>query len=239
MDGSVRVFPDAEALSLAAAETFVACAQEAVAARGRFLAALSGGRTPRRLYELLGSPAFAGQVDWSRVHLFWGDERYVPYDDPQSNFRMVRETLLAAVPIPAEQVHPMPTGLPDASAAAETYAKTLERYLGQDPLDLALLGMGADGHTASLFPATWGPTERRRTVVAVQAPIEPPLRLSLTMPVLTDARLALFLVTGADKRPVLAEVLADPAAAARIYPAARVAAEGNARWFLDRSCIEA
>jgi 6-phosphogluconolactonase len=233
----IRVFPDLPALSRAAAEEFVAIARDAVAERGRFTVAMAGGRTPAMLYRLLAGE-FREAVAWPRVQLFFGDERYVPHGDPQSNCRMVRECLTSHVPIPPGQVHPMPTDEADPETAARAYEATLRQQFGEDRpvIDLVLLGMGADGHTASLFPGTAAPQEQERLVVAVRANVEPPLRLSLTLPVLAAARRVAFLVAGADKNPAWHRIKADPAAAAREYPAAMVAvAAGQVVWYLDQS----
>jgi 6-phosphogluconolactonase len=232
-----RVFPDLSGVSRAAAEDFVTLAREAIAQRGRFTVALSGGRTPRELHRLLATEC-RDQVDWGKVHIFFGDERYLPHDDPLSNYRMARETLLEQVVLPADQVHPMPTGAADPEEAARTYEATLRAQFGEGvpEFDLILLGLGADGHTASIVPGTPATGERQRLVMPVRANVEPPLRLTLTLPVLTAARRTLFLVTGADKRPVWEEIQADPVAAAHRYPAAAVAAEARlAVWYIDRS----
>ncbi len=146
------------------------------------------------------------RTPWERVHLFWGDERYVPHDDPASNYRMARESLIAHVPIPAENVHPMPTDLPQPEKAAEAYEAELRRFFGTGApgFDLQLLGLGVEGHTASLFPGSPALEEKERWVAAVVAPAKPPQRLTLTLPVLNQGRNTLFLVTGADKRPIVA-----------------------------------
>lgn len=234
---TVRVFPDLPAVSRAAAEEFVTLAREAIAQRGRFNVALSGGRTPKEMHRLLAGE-FREQVDWSKVHLFFGDERYVDPSDPLSNYRMARETLLDLVPVPGGQVHPIPTAAADPVESARAYEATLQAQFGQGVpvFDLILLGMGPDGHTASLFPGTPAAAERDHLVMAVRANIEPPLRLTLTLPVLTAARRTLFLVTGADKRPVWEEIKADPAGAGSRYPAALVAVEAAlAVWLVDQS----
>ena len=236
MGDAVRLFPDTESLSRAAAAEVVAAAQAAAGEGRPFSLALSGGRTPRELYRLLAGE-FRGAIDWSRVHLYFGDERYIPHDHPQSNYRMVQETLLDAVPVPAAQVFAMPTHFADPDEAARAYEAVLQRQFGGAPpvIDLVLLGMGADGHTASLFPGTPAPAEGSRCVVASQAPVEPVQRLSLTVPVLTAARRLLFLVTGADKNPVWRVIRDNPAEAVERYPAALVSSLANATWFLDEA----
>lgn len=231
----VRILPDLHALSLRAAETAVGIINDAVRRRGRCSLVLSGGSTPVTTHRLLAS-TFRDQLPWDDVHVFWGDERYVPHDHPQSNYRMAKDTLLDHVPCPAANIHPMPTHFGDAAAAALEYEATLERYwAGQEPrLDLVLLGMGSEGHTASLFPGAPALDEPIRWVVAATVPAEPPLRLTLTLSALSRSAHAHFLVAGLDKAPVLRQVLsgtADP----RRYPAAGVRPlEGEVIWWLDR-----
>lgn len=231
--------PDAEALARAAAGAFAAAAREAVAARGRFTVALAGGATPRALYRLLADPraGFRAQIPWERVHVFFGDERHVPPDHPESNFRMAREALLDHVP--AAGVHRLRGELPDAGAAAAEYQAELARAFGlpadgpPPALDLALLGLGADGHTASLFPGSDALGERRRWVAAPFVERLGVHRLTLTLPTLERAREVLFLVSGSEKADAVARVLA-PAAGAPPLAAALVRPEsGHARWILD------
>jgi 6-phosphogluconolactonase len=194
------VAADADGLARAAADRVRVLAADAIAARGRFRIALAGGSTPRALYVQLASTS---DVDWSRTDVFFGDERAVPPDHPQSNFRMARETLLHPAAVPPENVHRMRGEDPDLDDAARRY----EAALGPAPLDLALLGMGADGHTASLFPGTTALEERTRACVAVEVPSLGARRLTLTYPVLLAARDVLFLIAGADKAETLAGVL--------------------------------
>lgn len=235
MEPDVRVFPELDALSHALAEIFVGEARQAVTASGSCTVALSGGSTPRRLYRLLAF-GYGDRLDWSAVRLFMGDERYVPPEDPLSNFRMVKETLLEHLPIPPENVHPMPTGFPAAADAAAAYEATLRVYFaGEWPrFDVAFLGMGADGHTASLFPLTPSLEDTARWVVPTIAPTEPVRRLSLTLPVFNQARHVHFLVAGPNKADALREVLMHPdttaATAARIHPV-----DGHVTWWVDEA----
>lgn len=233
-----RVLPDLEALSRAAAAEIVQLARQAVVARGRFTMALCGGRTPAQLLRLLAG-AYRKAVPWEAVHIFWGDERYLPPKHAESNYRLAYQTLLAHVPISPEQVHPMPTHLADPDEAAQRYEQELRRALGADGsgLDLVLLGMGADGHTASLFPGSPAVAEQVRWVVPVRAPVEPPLRLTLTRPVLEQAGRLLFLVAGADKRPAWQAIQAGPERATGQYPAALVGSGPNALWLLDQAAF--
>ncbi|MDX5332668.1 MAG: 6-phosphogluconolactonase [Gammaproteobacteria bacterium] len=234
-----EIHADAEALSRAAAGYVLAAAQSAIATRGVFHLALAGGSTPRRLYQLLAATP-ADRVDWPHWQIWFGDERCVPPDHADSNYRMAREALLDHVAIPAAQIHPMVHHPDDPAADARAYAGQLTRDLitaaGVPVLDLVLLGMGDDGHTASLFPGTDILAVDDRPVAAVAAPGKG-WRISLTYPVLERARERLFLVAGAAKAPVLAQVLADPQAAAP-YPVARLAA-GGGRWLLDRAAAQA
>jgi len=235
MKSDIRVFADIDELSLRAAEAAVRTINECVQRNDSFSIALSGGNTPRTLYGLF-STRFRDQIPWTKVHVFWGDERYVPRADSQSNYRMARETLLDAVPCPVGNVHPMPTELPDPDLAAREYEKTLRNYFSEDwpRFDLVLLGLGDEGHTASLFPGSPALEETKRWVVAVKAPAEPPLRLTLTLPALTQAANVYFLVTGSNKAQALHHVLnglPDP----KNYPASGVRlARGAVIWWVDR-----
>ncbi len=231
--GVLKVFSDLEALSRAAAALVVEQAKAALAARGRVLLALSGGGTPARTYELLGSPPLREAVAWERMHLFFGDERCVPPDDRRSNYRLVRERLVEQVSLPPEQVHAI-FCLGDPEAAARGYEELLRRELGegQPGFDMALLGLGADGHTASLFPGQEPPPEA--WVVPVKRAQEEFFRVTLTPTVLNRTRLVVFLVSGPEKAQALKAVLeggpvALPPPARLIRPAA-----GEVYWLADR-----
>ena len=169
----VRVFADVHELSMQAGQAAARTISESVRGAGRCSLVLSGGNTPRSLYGLLASE-FRDQIPWAHVHVFWGDERYVAPDDPDSNYRMAKETLLDHVPCPAGNVHPMPTHFPSADAAARDYENTLRNYFGTDwpHFDLSLLGLGEEGHTASLFPGSPALGELTRWVVAVKTPAD-------------------------------------------------------------------
>jgi 6-phosphogluconolactonase len=205
----IRIFADAEALSEAAAALFVRAAQRAVRNTGRFVVALSGGQTPRRTYERLACPECRDAVPWEAVHVFWGDERCVPFEDPRCNARMAYEALLRHVPIPAHQVHPIPCE-GDPETAAVRYEALLRSFFREAPprFDLVFLGLGEDGHTASLFPFHPAVTEPRRWVAAV--PEADPPRVTLTLPILNQARRVVFLVTGARKAEILRAVWEGP-----------------------------
>jgi len=203
----LRVHPDAASLARAAAQHFVTLATAAIAARGQFVVALSGGSTPRATYRLLASDEFAARVDWPRVRVFWGDERCVPPDHSDSNYRMARETLLDEIPIPAENVHRIRGELPPDQAAT-AYQAELEAVLGAGGrFDLILLGMGEDGHTASLFPGTVALHEQTRWVVAHYVDKLSAWRVTLTPVAINAAAHVTFLVSGAGKAERLREVL--------------------------------
>ena len=238
--GEVRVQADAAGVASAAARLFVDAAQRAGRERGRFFVALSGGSTPRALYQLLAAPPYHDQVDWSRTWVFWGDERCVPPDSDESNYRMARETLLFHVPVHANQVFRMRGELADADAAAALYEMDLRRAFALAPgalprFDLVLLGLGPDGHTASLFPHTAGLRVTDRFVTANHVAKLNTNRLTLTAPVLNAAALVVFLVAGADKTVALAEVL-DGARQPDEYPAQLIApTNGQLIWLVDRA----
>lgn len=232
----VRVLPDPAAVTSAARELVLALARDSIARRGRFTLALSGGSTPRALYtSLVGAP-----LDWERVQVFFGDERCVPPEHQDSNYRMAREAWLSKVPLLPTHVHRIYAESNDANAAAEEYSRELERVLtpapGQLPrLDLVLLGLGADAHTASLFPHTRALTETKRTVVANDVPQLSARRITFTYPLINAARHVVFLVAGADKRPALETVLRgardlDRAPAQGVAPR-----DGDLVWLVDRA----
>lgn len=209
MSIDLRIFSDPETLSRAAAQAIAAYIQSAIQKQDRFSLVLAGGNTPRMLYAALAAE-FDRSIPWERVQLFWGDERYVPHDDPLSNYRLVRETLLDRIPIPSQNVHPMPTAFPQPDDAARAYEMALHEYFPPPwpRFDLVLLGIGADGHTASLFPGSPALEERQRWVTAVRAPAEPPQRLTLTMPAILQSAGVYFLVVGRDKAPALGDAVA-------------------------------
>jgi 6-phosphogluconolactonase len=223
----------------AAAEEVLRAATHAVAERGRFTIALSGGSTPRNMYTLIAANA-ATSLPWDRMFFFFGDERHVPPDDPDSNYRMANESLLAKIPVPPANVFRIPAENPDADAAAEIYEQTLRKFFGLAPgefprFDLILLGIGPDGHTASLFPETAALQEKTRLVVANWVEKLGTSRITLTVPVLNHARCVAFLVSGIDKAAALHEVLEGKAPAEK-YPSKLVQpSEGKLIWFVDRA----
>lgn len=237
----IRVFADAEAMSKAVANTLVEHISASLQTRDVYSIALSGGATPRRLYSLLaGDPELRGQIPWNRVHFFWGDERHVPPDHPESNYRMVFETMLSRAPIPADNIHRMRGEDPDVDKAAGDYAREIRRFFGiksgQIPVfNTALLGLGTDGHTASLFPATSALAETERLAVANWVAKFKSYRITLTLPVFNNAAQILFLVNGEEKAQTLKAVLEGNRQLSR-YPAQRIQpSDGELIWFLDRS----
>lgn len=238
----VSVFETPEQLALAAAERFVEVAARACSQSDRFSVALAGGRTPKRVYELLASEDFKVRVDWSSVHLFFGDERAVPPNHPDSNYKMVFEALISKVPIPDGNVCRM-LGEGDASANAYDYENRLKTFFAELPwpcFDLIFLGMGEDGHTASLFPDSDALAEQSRWVVVTKNPQSGQERITLTLPVLNRASLITFLVTGKEKAQRLAEVLR-PNSSSKLLPAQAIKPiDGKLEWFVDAaaaSCL--
>jgi 6-phosphogluconolactonase len=231
----LEVFPDERELIRAEADRFVLLARAAVEARGGCLIALSGGSTPRPLYELLATAPYAPGIDWGRLHLFWGDERCVPPDHPDSNYRMTREALIDHVPIPPGNVHRI-RGEDEPHQAAEGYQRGLREFFGSEErparsFDLVLLGLGPDGHTASIFPGTAAVTEARRWVMAVHVDRPREMwRVTLTTVLLNAAADVTFLVSGNDKATRLREVLQEgaPLPAQLIKPMS-----GRLHWMVD------
>lgn len=207
----IRTYPDLEALSRAAAELFTRKVREAVEEQRRFSVALSGGGTPRRTYELLAQSVFAESVFWDKVHVFWGDERCVPPDDPRSNERMAREALLDHLPVPQTQIHPIRCHKSPPQAARQ-YEATLQNFFkGRPPrFDLIFLGLGENGHTASLFPDTPVLDEKNRWVSEVYVTDQEIYRVTLTVPLINQAATVVFLVSGHAKASVLHAVLTGP-----------------------------
>jgi 6-phosphogluconolactonase len=233
----VEILPSPAAVAEAAGRFFIAAATAAVAARGRFTVALSGGSTPEVLYRWLAAPERAAQVNWPRVEVFFGDERCVPPDDPASNYGTAREALLSRVPLPPGNVHRVLGELPPEEAASAYERELGGVFYGEQPrFDLILLGMGDDGHTASLFPGMSALQERGRWCVATAVPayVKPSVpRVTLTFPALNAARNVAFLVTGQGKAARVAEALSQ-AGEGSLLPAAQVnPSSGALTWLLD------
>ena len=233
MTRTVEVLPDQAALIEKALDLVVAKANQAIADRGKFTIALAGGNTPRPLYERLATQ----DLPWEQVHVFWGDERYVPVTDPDSNEGMARQAWLDQISMPPENVHPIPTSAPDPAEAAQTYEQQLLRFWGISPgdfapLDVILLGMGPDGHTASLFPRTQALQVCDRMITVGNKDGQP--RITFTVPLINHGRCVMFLVTGENKRPALAQIFGDQADPLE-FPARFIQPHGPCIWLLDRA----
>jgi 6-phosphogluconolactonase len=229
-----RIFDTPEQLAHEVADWVV---EQASKSRARFTLCLSGGTTPRRLYELLAGPTYRARLPWDRTHCFWGDERMVPHDDERSNFRMAWEALLRHVPIPTANINAIPTEHMSPAAGAAAYATTLKRFYGAETLDagrplfdLTLLGLGEDGHIASLFPGSPALAETERWALPVVGET-PPDRITLTYPVLASSSATAFLVAGESKHGALARVRAGD----QSLPATRLQPTGAVYWFADRA----
>ena len=239
----LSIFSDPGALAEGAAATFCAIANNAIARHGKFIVALSGGRTPKALYEILATdPRYRESVSWKDVYFFLGDERHVLPDHPDSNFRMANEALFKRIPVPAGNIIAVPTELADAEEAANCYQEALEAFFALNSViedhfpvfDLILLGMGPDGHTASLFPETAALDEKNTWVAANWVAKFASWRITLTFPVINHARVVAFLVTGREKAPIIKKIF-NGAGDSLHYPIQRVDPQkGHKLWFLDR-----
>lgn len=237
----IRIYRDSQAWADAAADFVLEVGKEAVRRNGRFFIALSGGTTPETLYRALTSPAFADRFDWSRTTFFFSDERCVPPDDPRSNYALAKKTLFTPLKITSSQVYRMAGESSDPQAAASEYERQLRLATKTSPsalpsFDLILLGVGEDGHTASLFPGASILRDHQHLIAATQSPKDPPNRLSMTLAAIKRASMILFLVTGAGKAGVVRAILDPKTEAERQLPAALVAPEeGRLIWFLDQA----
>ena len=233
-----HVFADPEDLSQAAARLFVELSHKALGLRGRFTVALSGGSTPKRLFDILANGRHRGSIPWDRTYIFWGDDRVVEPGHEWSNFKLAYDSLLAHVPVPEENILRIKGEL-GTEAAAEEMRRDLINVFGDKDVprfDLVLQGMGGDGHTASLFPNTDALNATGWVTTVTDPPANPKVdRVTLTFPVLNAARVALFLAAGAGKRTIISEIMNDPTAPER-YPAARVEAEETI-WYVDEAAF--
>ena len=233
MIGRIEILPDPLALARRVTEWMT---EAALSANGPFRVSLSGGSTPKVLYGVLASDEFRGRFPWQLVSWYWGDERFVPHDHPESNYRMAREAMLARAPVPPENIHPVPAdGTPED--AAQRYERTLQEAYGATALDparplfdLTLLGVGPDGHTASLLPGDPVLDERNRWM-AVVAHGRPEIRITMTYPAIESSRRVAFLVAGREKASILRAIRAGDSQ----VPAARVRPTGEIFWFVDRA----
>jgi 6-phosphogluconolactonase len=247
---SVRIYRDAEELALKAARRFARLADQYVVGCGRFTVALSGGSTPRAMFSLLAEHPFADTVPWSSIYFFWGDERCVPPDHPDSNYRMANETLLSKVPVPAQNIFRIPAERPDPERAAEEYAEALSKFFSAGPgvtkaataplsilprFDLVFLGMGPDGHTASLFPNSAALQAGDQIVVANYVEKFAAHRITLTAATINNARNVTFLASGEDKAEVLRNVL-EGGFQPELYPSQLIRpANGTLLWMVDHA----
>lgn len=233
---NITILPDREKFNHTAARYIVQVANEALAAHGCFTIALSGGSTPKGVYSLLALAPYRDQIDWTKVEVFWGDERCVPPDDAESNYHLAYEALLSKLALPADHIHRMPADMSDRVAASAAYEEELRRVFGTNGVpsfDLIHLGLGPEGHTASLFPHQAALHETQRLVMFVTVPKPPPPRLTLTPPVLNAAKHILFLVTGAEKAAAVQAVLEGDYQPDE-YPAQIVrSTQGEVTWLLD------
>ncbi|HEX8843200.1 MAG TPA: 6-phosphogluconolactonase [Pyrinomonadaceae bacterium] len=235
--GQVLIFDTAEEVARAAADRFMEIARLAINERGRFLVALAGGSTPKRAYELLVSEPFRSGLDWTKVHVFFGDERSVPPDDAESNYRMANEAMLSLLPIPGKNVH-LIRGVGDVVANARLYEDELRTYFNDAEwprFDLVLLGMGDDGHTASLFPNSSALKEGREWVTSNWVEKFDAYRITLTAPAINHAAHILFLVTGENKAERLAEVMGDVRETERLPAQLITPVDGSLEWFIDKA----
>ena len=245
----VQQFKNLEHASIAAVNQIINIAKSAVLEKGFCTIVLAGGRTPQQTYELLSEPSRTDQMPWQQSHFFWGDERWVSSTHPDSNFSMANKALFSKVHIPPENIHQIPTGHQDPEAGAEMYEKHLRDFFHSTPLtetietsenitfpsfDLVLLGMGTDGHTASLFPGSNFLQEKKKWVAAVKGETgSPPVpRITLTLPILNQAKNILFLLSGSRKKEIMNTILAKPEEAKKLYPAAHVKPRKNLIWIV-------
>jgi len=233
----VTVLDTPDQVARVAAERFVNLASQSIADHSWFNVALSGGSTPKAVYELLAGSPYRDQIDWYRTHIFFGDERCVPWDDPDSNYRMAREALLSRVLVPAENVYPM-KGDGDPDTNAQAYEQTLRTFfhvLEWPRFDLTFLGLGEDGHTASLFPETAALREERAWVVANWVEKLKSHRITLTAPAINYSQQILFLVTGEKKAMPLAKIIYGPRDPERLPAQLIQPMDGSLEWLVDRA----
>jgi 6-phosphogluconolactonase len=232
----IRVFNDLDQLSEAAAEMFMDLANQVIHTRGRFIVVLSGGNTPRCLYQLLAAQPYRDKIHWKFIHFFWGDERCVPANDPRNNALMAYQSLIDHIPIPAANIHAVQCDLPPA-LAAKLYESELKKFFGNQPpiFDLILLGMGENAHTASLFPQTSVLNETERWVAEVYLPEQGMYRVTFTVPLINQANQVVFLVSGADKALALQKVL-EGVYQPQEYPAQLIHPNGtHPDWLVDKA----
>jgi len=230
MKAEQKILPDASSLIEAATEQFVAAARSAIAKRGVFHVALAGGSTPKGLYQKLATSPYVEQIDWARVHLFFGDERCVLPTHDDSNFKMASEAMINHVPIPAENVHRMPTEEGVAPEVAIRYGRTMLETLAEQPLDLVLLGLGPDGHIASLFPDTEALDVTDRTTTSLYVEKFESWRVTMTYPTINAARQVIVFIAGEAKAAIVKDITTD---AVEGLPIQRLGPQGEYYWYMD------
>ena len=240
---NVRVFPDLHKASQALAERLVDAARDVLAAKGCFALALSGGKTPRYLYTFLAREC-SSEISWERVHLFWSDERCVSQESEDSNFAMAYKALISEAPLPSQNIHRISAEINPPEKAAGNYERMIREFFkpeeeGAFLFDAMILGVGEDGHTASLFPGSSALNEKSRWVLAVNAPssFSPHKRITLTLPLINRSRSIFFLASGAKKREVVREILKQQETARKLYPAALIHPLGSVAWYIDREIL--
>lgn len=241
----VYIYSDLEEASQTVAEILVKKAQEALSQRGFFSIALPGGETPRRLYRLLSSK-YSKEIPWKKTHLFLGDERYVPKNHKESNYAMIHDLVISKVSVPIENVHRIPTEITPPERCAAVYDVHLKEFFkpqrGKNSVvtfDVSLLGLGEDGHTASLFPGDASLIEEKRWVVPMTAPpgFSVPQRISLTLPAFSSSKSVIFLVSGANKSAVLRSIIEDKDRSKRVYPPAMIQPREQLLWFIEKEAL--
>ncbi len=230
MKAQQKIMADTATLIEAATQQFIVTARSAIAKRGVFYVALAGGSTPKGLYQKLATPPYVEQIDWSRVHLFFGDERCVPATHADSNFRMASEAMIEHLPIPADHVHRMETEAGDAAEVAKRYEKTIQEVLKGEPLDLVLLGLGPDGHIASLFPETTALTVSDSLTTSLYVEKFSSWRVTMTYPVINAARQVIVFIAGEGKAAIVRDI---NGAAVNDLPVQKLAPQGEYYWYMD------
>lgn len=231
MKRDIQIFTDAETLAKAAADFFVELSQQCIREKGHFYVALSGGSTPKRLFRILAKEPYRSTIDWASCYFFFGDERYVPHDHDDSNYKTAKELLFDKVQCPTENVLAVPTNGETAQADAELYERTINQTLEADrPFDLVFLGLGPDGHTASLFPGTTALDEKQKKVVANYVEKLETWRITFSYPLINAASHVMFLVEGEGKADVLKEIIDDDN---DNHPAHNIQAKHTLHWYLD------
>ena len=240
----VRKYQEIENCSNEMAAAVVQSAREAVLEKGIFTLVLTGGKTVGPSYERLAQPPYSRQMKWDQTHFFWGDERFLPLKHTDSNKGMAYKLLLDKIPVPSENIHVIPTDTPTAAMGAKNYETEIRRFFGLPPhtwelpsFDLLLLGMGTDGHVASLFPGTKTLSESDKMTAAVTYESSSPCveRITLTIPVINKAKKVFFLISGQGKYNIMKTIHSDPDTSMSLYPAARVKPEKSITWFVDHA----